>query len=114
MIDWEGIALVVLAAFVASIMIWEYIEWRIHALIGWFMRITQRCLELAVEVAQTSHEHIDELDERVKTLVDEIVRARVDEAMRRFYNGEVLVEPPADAAHAENTPISARSATSER
>ncbi len=104
MIDWEGIALGVLAAVVVGILIWQYIEWRIGALTGWFVKMTRLSTELAVDVVRGSLDHVDQLDQHVTALVDEIVRARVDEAMRRFYNGEVLVEP-ANAAPTEDTPF---------
>lgn len=48
---------------------------------------------LALDSAHATLDELKTLDERVTTLVEEIVKTRVDEAMQRFYNGEVLPDP---------------------
>ncbi|MCC6566753.1 MAG: hypothetical protein IT298_13425 [Chloroflexi bacterium] len=93
MIDWEGIAIFALIAVVFGIGIWEYIEWRIDTLIGWFMHMMRMSSRLALDSAHATLDELKTLDERVTTLVEEIVQTRVDEAMQRFYNGEVLPDP---------------------
>lgn len=81
MIDWEAIALYTLIAVVFGICIWQYVEWRIGAHIGWFIDSTRLALEAAVDLAHSAETAQNALDERIVETIEKVVAARIDAAM---------------------------------
>lgn len=93
MIDWEAIALYTLIGVVFGICIWQYVEWRIGAHIGWFIDSARVALEAAVDIAQVAETAQNELDERIVEMIEKVVAARIDAAIDHMSQRALAADP---------------------